>query len=167
MPSHPARLKIRRAKVIVDNEGQKFLTVCEICGMDVYLLEGHSVCTECKSKGRKRLIRVRKSRQEYTHSSADYRVAALLSQPGTCAVALRASFSTCAIRLAMNFLHSSHRLSLSEHVTPMRHSSQMKPYSTLVWQNWQKFIIEDGVYLDAVRGASPIGLSMSKRKILG
>src|SRR5215472_12395594 len=91
----------------------------------------------------------------------------LLSQPGTCAVALRASFSTCTMRSAMNFLQASHRLSLSEHVTPSRQTSQMKPYSTLVWQNWQKFIIEDGVYLDAVRGASPIGLSMSKRKILG
>jgi hypothetical protein len=61
MPARPPHLKIQRAKVIVDNEGQKFLTICEICGMDCYLLEGQTICTESKTRNRKRLIRVRKS----------------------------------------------------------------------------------------------------------
>jgi len=30
-------------------------------------------------------------------------------------------------------------------------------------QYWQKFIIEDGVYPDAVRAARPIGLSVSEK----
>jgi hypothetical protein len=40
MPAHRPRLKIRRAKVIVDDDGREIRTTCESCGTDVYLLEG-------------------------------------------------------------------------------------------------------------------------------
>jgi len=59
MPKHPPpHVKIQRAKVIVDNEGEKFLRTCAVCGSDVYLLEGQTVCSQCsnrkKSKTRRR-----------------------------------------------------------------------------------------------------------------
>jgi hypothetical protein len=49
----PPHLKIQRAKVIVDNEGEKFLTTCESCDKEMYLPEGETICKECKS-GRKK-----------------------------------------------------------------------------------------------------------------
>ena len=49
MTKHPD-LKIRRAKIIVDDEGRKILTTCESCGTDVYLLESQPLGSECISK---------------------------------------------------------------------------------------------------------------------
>jgi|SRR6516225_3154092 hypothetical protein len=57
LPSAPfrskSRLKIQRAKVIVDNEGEKFLTTCESCDKEVYLPEGAMICEECKLGGKR------------------------------------------------------------------------------------------------------------------
>jgi hypothetical protein len=61
MASHPPRGKVRRAKVVYD-KATRILTVCELCGMDVYLLEGQTVCSECRGKNRRQLMRVQKSR---------------------------------------------------------------------------------------------------------
>jgi hypothetical protein len=49
-PKHPPHVKIQRAKVIVDDEGQKFLTTCDSCGKEKYIIEGQAVCAECRSK---------------------------------------------------------------------------------------------------------------------
>jgi hypothetical protein len=46
MSPHPPRLRIRRAKVIVDDEGRKIRPTCESCGTDVYLLEGQTSSSE-------------------------------------------------------------------------------------------------------------------------
>jgi hypothetical protein len=46
----PPHVKIQRAKVIVDNEGQKFLMTCESCGADVYLREGQTICEKCSKR---------------------------------------------------------------------------------------------------------------------
>src|SRR5215469_179655 len=62
MAAHRPHLKIRRAKAVVYNDGKRVLTICEICGMDVYLLKGQTVCTECRTTNRRRLIRVRRSK---------------------------------------------------------------------------------------------------------
>jgi hypothetical protein len=43
-------LKIKRAKVVVDDAGVKRLTVCESCDEEKYIAEGQTVCDECKSK---------------------------------------------------------------------------------------------------------------------
>jgi len=44
MPNYiPPHVKIQRAKVIVDNEGEKFLATCKSCGADVYLLKGQMI----------------------------------------------------------------------------------------------------------------------------
>jgi hypothetical protein len=57
MPSQlPPHVKIQRAKAIVDDEGEKFLTTCESCDKEVYLPEGEMICEECKL-GRKTTIR--------------------------------------------------------------------------------------------------------------
>jgi len=39
--------------VIVDNEGEKFLTTCESCDKEVYLPEGAMICEECKLGGKR------------------------------------------------------------------------------------------------------------------
>jgi hypothetical protein len=62
MKSHPPHLKIQRAKAVVYKDGKRVLTVCELCGSDVYLLEGESTCTECRTKNRRKLMKARKSR---------------------------------------------------------------------------------------------------------
>ena len=53
VPKPPPRLKIKRAKVIVDGAGQKFLTLCESCDEEKYIVEGQTVCDECRSHGGK------------------------------------------------------------------------------------------------------------------
>jgi hypothetical protein len=50
MPKHSPHLKIQRAKAIVDNEGQKFLSVCDLCGKEAYLIEDQTLCDECSGK---------------------------------------------------------------------------------------------------------------------
>jgi hypothetical protein len=42
---------VQRAKVIVTDAGVKHLTECESCSEEKYILEGDSVCDECKSGG--------------------------------------------------------------------------------------------------------------------
>jgi Zn finger protein HypA/HybF involved in hydrogenase expression len=53
VPKPPPRLKIKRAKVIVTDDGVKRLTVCESCGEEKYTAEGKGVCDECRSHGGK------------------------------------------------------------------------------------------------------------------
>ena len=61
VPKPPPNLKIKRAKVVVDDAAVKRLTVCESCGEEKYIAEGQTVCDECKSHGGKvRLKRKRK-----------------------------------------------------------------------------------------------------------
>ena len=62
MPKHPPHLKIQRAKVIVDDEEQKFLTTCDSCGKEKYIIKGQTVCEECRSK-RKRNFNSAKGRK--------------------------------------------------------------------------------------------------------
>jgi len=62
VPKHPSQLKIKRAKVIVDGAGQKFLTLCESFDEEKYIVEGQTVCDECKSHGGK--IRGKRKRKE-------------------------------------------------------------------------------------------------------
>jgi hypothetical protein len=57
----PPRLKIKRAKVVVNDAGVTRLTVCESCGEEKYIAEGETVCDECKSHGGK--IRVKRKRK--------------------------------------------------------------------------------------------------------
>jgi len=45
----PPHVKIQRAKVIVDNEGEKFLSTCAVCGLDVHLLEGQTTAASAPS----------------------------------------------------------------------------------------------------------------------
>jgi hypothetical protein len=54
VPKHPPHLKIQRAKVIVDDEGQKFLGVCDSCGREVYLAEDQTLCDECKARPKRK-----------------------------------------------------------------------------------------------------------------
>jgi len=61
VPKHPSQLKIKRAKVIVDGAGQKFLTLCESCDEEKYIVEGQTVCDECRSHGGK--IRAKRKRK--------------------------------------------------------------------------------------------------------
>jgi len=49
-------MKIQRAKAYVDAAGSKVLTECESCGKKKYIVEGQTVCEECKSKRRKQKI---------------------------------------------------------------------------------------------------------------
>jgi len=51
VPKPPPHLKIKRAKVIVDDEGQKFLTQCDSCGEENYIVEGEKVRDEYRSAG--------------------------------------------------------------------------------------------------------------------
>ncbi len=53
VPTPPPRLKIKRAKVVVNDAGVKRFTACESCGEEKYIAEGEGVCDECKSQGRK------------------------------------------------------------------------------------------------------------------
>jgi len=62
VPKHPSQLKIKRAKVIVDGAGQKFLTLSESCDEEKYIVEGQTVCDECRSHGGK--IRGKRKRKE-------------------------------------------------------------------------------------------------------
>ena len=43
VPKPPPHLKVQRAKVIVDNEGQKFLTTCDSCREEKYIFESQTV----------------------------------------------------------------------------------------------------------------------------
>jgi len=54
MPKPPPKLKIQRAKTIVDDTGIKVLTECEGCGKEKYIVELQTVCEECKAKKTKR-----------------------------------------------------------------------------------------------------------------
>ena len=47
VPNLPPHVKIQRAKVIVDNEGRKILTICRRCQKETYVLEGRTVCSGC------------------------------------------------------------------------------------------------------------------------
>jgi hypothetical protein len=53
VPKPPPHLKIKRARVVVDDTGVKRLTECESCGEGKYIVEGQTVCDECKSHGGK------------------------------------------------------------------------------------------------------------------
>ncbi len=53
VPKPPPRLKIKRARVVVNYVGVKRLTECESCGEEKYIREGESVCEECKLHGGK------------------------------------------------------------------------------------------------------------------
>jgi hypothetical protein len=62
VPKPPPRLKIKRARVVVDDAGLKRLSVCQSCGEEKYVLEGETVCDKCKAHGgRIRLKRKRKA----------------------------------------------------------------------------------------------------------
>jgi hypothetical protein len=61
MPKHPPRLKVQHAKVIVTDAGVKRLTVCESCCEGKHILEGDSICGECRSRGSK--IRAKRKRK--------------------------------------------------------------------------------------------------------
>jgi hypothetical protein len=50
----PAHLKIKRAKVIVDDTGRKVLTKCESCGKEKYIIEGQTTCDECRARRRRK-----------------------------------------------------------------------------------------------------------------
>jgi hypothetical protein len=54
MPKVPPHVKIQRAKVIVDDEGQKFLMTCDSCQKEKYIIEGQTVCEECRSKRKRK-----------------------------------------------------------------------------------------------------------------
>ena len=62
-PKHPPRLKIKRARVVVNDAGVKRLTECESCGEEKYISETEMVCDECKShSGKVRLKRKRRAK---------------------------------------------------------------------------------------------------------
>ena len=46
--------EIKRARVVVDNAGVKRLALCESCGEEKYIAEGHTVCEECRAHRRRR-----------------------------------------------------------------------------------------------------------------
>jgi hypothetical protein len=52
MPKPPPHLKIKRAKTIVDDAGVKVLTECERCGLEKYIVEGKTVCDECRARAK-------------------------------------------------------------------------------------------------------------------
>jgi hypothetical protein len=56
MPKPPPHIKIRRAKAIVDDAGRKVLAECVSCGKYRYIVEGRTVCDECRSKRGKRKV---------------------------------------------------------------------------------------------------------------
>jgi len=53
MPSRPAHIQVKRAKVIVDDEGQKFLDICKRCHEEKYILAGRTVCSDCLTPRKK------------------------------------------------------------------------------------------------------------------
>ena len=57
VPKPPPHLKIKRAKAIVDDTGRKVLTPCGLCGEGKYIVEGQTVCDECRPKPGKRKVR--------------------------------------------------------------------------------------------------------------
>jgi hypothetical protein len=57
MAKPPPRLKIKRASVVVNDAGVKRLAVCESCGEEKYIVEGQTVCDECKSHSSKVSLR--------------------------------------------------------------------------------------------------------------
>lgn len=59
VPTRPPHWKIRRARAVVYSDGKRVLTVCELCGLDVYVFEGQTVCTECRSENRRGLLKVK------------------------------------------------------------------------------------------------------------
>ena len=61
VPKPPPYLKIKRARVVVDDTGVKRLTECESCGEEKYIAEDENVCDECKSHGGK--IRAKRKRK--------------------------------------------------------------------------------------------------------
>ena len=54
MPNRPPHLKIQRAKIFVDDAGVKVLTECSSCGKEKYIIEGQTVCEECRSKRKRK-----------------------------------------------------------------------------------------------------------------
>ena len=54
VPKPPPRLKIERARVVVDDAGLKRLTKCESCGEEKYIVEGQTVCDECRARSNRK-----------------------------------------------------------------------------------------------------------------
>jgi len=50
----PFHLTFRRAKVFVDDAGIKALTECERCGQEKYIVEGQTVCEECRAHSKRK-----------------------------------------------------------------------------------------------------------------
>lgn len=50
VPKPPPNLKVQRAKTIVDGTGIKVLTKCERCGKAKHIVEGQTVCDECRAR---------------------------------------------------------------------------------------------------------------------
>jgi len=46
----PPHVESRRAVAIVDAEGRKFLAVCVRCYQQKYILDGYTVCADCRPK---------------------------------------------------------------------------------------------------------------------
>jgi hypothetical protein len=44
----PPHLKVKRAKVFVDDAGIRVLTECKRFGKEKYIVEGQTVCDECR-----------------------------------------------------------------------------------------------------------------------
>jgi hypothetical protein len=45
----PPHIEPRRAVAIVDAEGRRFLAVCVRCYQEKYILEKHTVCSDCQT----------------------------------------------------------------------------------------------------------------------
>ena len=54
VPKPPPYLKIKRARVVVDDAGLKRLTECESCGEGKYIVEDEKVCDECKARPKRK-----------------------------------------------------------------------------------------------------------------
>ena len=54
MPEPPPHLRVQRAKTIVDHAGIKILIECESCGKEKYIVEGQTICVECKARSKHR-----------------------------------------------------------------------------------------------------------------
>jgi len=47
-------LKIKRARVVVDDAGVKRLADCGSCGEEKYIVEGQKVCDECRAHSKRK-----------------------------------------------------------------------------------------------------------------
>src|SRR5580693_7092472 len=50
----PPHVESRRARVSVDSEGKKVLSVCVRCHIQKYILEDHTTCSDCRPKRKSR-----------------------------------------------------------------------------------------------------------------